>query len=94
MAAHLVIADKGFLIKDMLPQAPQFTSEQVVQTRTIARARIHIERAIRRIENYKILNMIPASLIPQSTEVFQVCVALTNLQYPLIREVEDLYKAE
>nr|CAH7749502.1 unnamed protein product [Callosobruchus chinensis] len=104
-AGDLVIADKGFLIKDMLPQGvhlnippflstPQFTSEQVVQTRTIARARIHIERAIRCIKNYKILNMIPVSLIPQSTEVFKVCVALTNPQYPLIREVEDLYKAE
>ncbi|VEN35545.1 unnamed protein product [Callosobruchus maculatus] len=102
-AGDLIIADKGFLIKDMLPQGvhlnippflstPQFTPEQVIQTRTIARARIHIERAIRRIKHYRILSLIPASLISHSTEIFQTCVALTNLHCPLIREVEDLYK--
>lgn len=69
----------------------QFTSEQVVRTRTIARARIHVERAIKRIKSFNILNMIPSSLIPHSSQVFQVCGALTNLQFPLIKEVETLF---
>lgn len=101
-AGDLVLADKGFLITDMLPQGvslnvppflttAQFTSEQVVRTRTIARARIHVERAIKRIKSFNILNMIPSSLIPHSSQVFQVCGALTNLQFPLIKEVETLF---
>uniref|UniRef100_A0A6P7GDE3 Uncharacterized protein LOC114340901 n=1 Tax=Diabrotica virgifera virgifera TaxID=50390 RepID=A0A6P7GDE3_DIAVI len=101
----LIIADKGFLISDLLPPGvslnippflttAQFTPQQVIQTRTIAKARIHVERAIRRIKCYKILSLVPASLVKHSSYVFQVCAALTNFQYPLIREVEDLYRNE
>lgn len=59
----LVLADKGFLIKDILPPGvslnlppfldiPQLTLEQVLQTEVIATARIYIERAIQRIKCY------------------------------------------
>uniref|UniRef100_A0A6P7H661 Uncharacterized protein LOC114346661 n=1 Tax=Diabrotica virgifera virgifera TaxID=50390 RepID=A0A6P7H661_DIAVI len=99
----LVLADKGFLIKDLLPPGvslnippflvtSQFTPQQAIQTRTIARARIHVERAIRRIKCFSILDSVPSSLIPLSTMIFQVCGALTNMQLPLIAEVEDLYE--
>lgn len=67
----------------------QFTPEQIRQTEVIARARIHVERAIRRIKCYKILSFIPQSLVVHAQKVFQVVGALTNLQYPLIREVEE-----
>lgn len=98
----LIIADKGFLIKDILPPGvnlnlppflsqAQFTPQQVIQTRTIARARIHVERIIQRIQCYSILNSIPSTLIPLATMIFQVCGSLTNFQFPLISEVEDLY---
>lgn len=95
----LILADKGFLIADILPPGvslnippfllqPQFTPEQAIQTRNIARARIHVERAIRRCKAYKILNFIPQNLVPMSTKIWQVCGALTNFQFPLIKEVE------
>lgn len=98
----LILADKGFLIKDLLPTGvclnippflttSQFTPQQVIQTKTIARARIHVERAIRRLKCYSILDSIPSNLISQSSKIFQVCGALTNMQFPLIAEVEDLY---
>lgn len=98
----LVLADKGFLIKDIMPPGvnvnippflttSQFTVEQVRQTECIARARIHVERAIRRMKIFNILNFIPHSLLPHVDAVFQVIGALTNLQYPLIKEVEQLY---
>ena len=101
-AGDLVLADKGFLISDVLPDGvslnlppflttPQFTPAQVVRTRTIAKARIHVERAIRRIKSYTILCSIPATLIPHASVVFQVCAALTNLHFPLIKQVENLY---
>lgn len=103
-AGDLILADKGFLISDILPagvslnippflQTAQFSPEQVRQTECIARARIHVERAIRRMKCYSILNLIPQSLTKHSDIVFQVAGALTNLQYPLIKEVEQFFIA-
>lgn len=56
----MILADKGFLIQDILPYGvtlnlppflttTQFTAEQVRQTELIARARVHVERAINKI---------------------------------------------
>jgi len=61
----LFLADKGFLISDLLPSgvnlnippflvSPQFTPSEVVKTKNIARDRIHVERAIQRL-NKKML---------------------------------------
>lgn len=99
----LVIADKGFLIADLLPAGvtlnippflleKQFTPKQVAMTTNIARARIHVERAIRRLKAYRILNLMPQNLASISSTIFQVCAALTNYQYPLIKEVEMYFK--
>ncbi|XP_022183292.1 uncharacterized protein LOC111042882 [Myzus persicae] len=96
----LILADKGFLIRDILPpgvslnippflDTPQFTPDQVVQTETIAKARIHIERAIQRIKCYSILDVIPFSMLKQAESIFQVVAALTNLQPPLIKEIQN-----
>lgn len=98
----LILADKGFLIKDLLPRGvslnippflstPQFTEEQVYETQKIAKARIHVERAIRRIKCFSILQQVPQYYMSQISTIFQVCAALTNFQYPLIREVEEYY---
>ncbi|KAE9522602.1 hypothetical protein AGLY_017024, partial [Aphis glycines] len=94
----LVLADKGFLIRDILPNGvhlnippflntPQFTKEQICLTETIARARIRVERAIHRIKCYRILNHIPTLLLPHSDCIFKVVSALTNLKFPLIKEI-------
>lgn len=97
-AGDLILADKGFLISDILPPGvslnipsflnqSQFSPEQIIQTRTIARARIHVERAICRIKGFNILNLMAANLMPMSTIIWQVCGALTNFQFPLIKDV-------
>jgi len=96
----LILADKGFLIRDILPpgvslnlppflDTPQFTPEQVLQTEAIAKARIHVERAIQRIKCYSILNFIPSKMLKQAEQIFKVIAALTNLQHPLIQVVQD-----
>ena len=65
-----IMADKGFLINDILPagvtlnippflETWQFTEELVQETKRIARARIHVERAINRIKMFTILSYIP-----------------------------------
>jgi len=92
----LVLADKGFLLHDILPQGvsasippflttQQFTKEQVAETTRIARACIHVERAIQRLKIYKILSLIPASYRPKATKICQVCACLANFQSPVIQ---------
>ncbi|KAG5872180.1 hypothetical protein JTB14_033132 [Gonioctena quinquepunctata] len=98
----LILADKGFLIQDLLPDGvslnippflstPQFTEAQVYEAQRIARARIHVERAIRKIKCFSILEKVPQYYISQISIILQLCAALTSLQYPLIKEVEGYY---
>ena len=66
-AGDLIMADKGFLIHDVMPQGTflnlpaflsgkaKFTKEEAVFSRNISRARIHVERAIQRLRNYTII---------------------------------------
>lgn len=103
-AGDLILADKGFLLKDLLPpgvhlnippflENTQFTPAQVRQTESIARARIHVERAIQRMKLYKILSFIPRSLFEHAGVIVQVIGALTNLHYPLLQEVKQGYSS-
>ena len=100
----LVIADKGFLIQDLMPSGvtlnlppfldtAQFTVSQARATVSIARARIHVERAIQRIKLYGILNFIPYQYRSLASTIFQVCACLTNLQTPLLKESEEAFLA-
>lgn len=79
----LILADKGFLIEDILPYGvrlnvpplltdEQFTKAQVRRTEQIARARVHVERRIKTIKDFDILRHIPAEMFNMATEIFQV----------------------
>lgn len=93
-----VMADRGFNIADILDvrgmklNAPprksgeQFTESELVETRRIASLRIHVERAIGRIKNFQILNLIPNNLAGLSSEIFYVCTFITSFQPPLVKE--------
>ena len=93
-----ILADKGFLIADLLPPGvtvnippflttPQFTLQQIEKTESIAKARIHVERANERIKCFKILNHIKHMSVADASKIFQVCCALTNFKTYLIRKV-------
>jgi hypothetical protein len=96
-AGDMILADKGFLIRDILPpgvtlnipsflsSSRQFTDAQVVSNRAISRARIHVERAIQRVKEYNILDCIPSHHRPIATRIFQLCCALVNLQNKIIK---------
>ena len=102
----LILADKGFTIQRLLPSGVslnippflaskgQFTREEARLCSTIARARIHVERANERIKNFEILNHISASLRPLSTRIIQLCCALVDLQAPLLAEISDSYNVQ
>ncbi len=92
-----VMADKGFTIEDILPlgvslnippflgQNSQMSAEDVVKTQTIASVRIHIERAINKIKNFRIWQGdFPLNLIGVANLMWAVCAFLCNAHDPLI----------
>lgn len=97
VTGDLVLADKGFLIQDIVPvgvsvNVPPFlnhgklTESEAKATKDIARCRIHVERANARLKGFKVLSYIPSYLRCYADKLFQVCAALVNLQFPLIKE--------
>jgi len=94
----MIMADKGFVMQDLLPSGVslnvppflknhRFTKEEAQLTTTIARARIHVERAIARIKTHHILRFIPKHYRNLATKIFQVCACLVNMQAPILKEV-------
>lgn len=93
-----VMADRGFLVRDLLAtrgvtlnippfsHGKQLSIAATTKTRRIAKARIHVERAIGRLKTFKLLQG-PIAL--SSTSVFdqivQVCAALCNLDKHLVK---------
>lgn len=93
----LILADKGFLIQDIVPNGVsvnippflengKFTESEAKATKNIAKCRIHVERANARLKDFKILGFIPPYLRSYTDKVLQLCAALVNLQFPLIKE--------
>ena len=94
-----ILADRGFPIaEDLLLRhaklvipppgsgIQQMTKANVRQTKTIANARIHVERAINRIKWFAILkHVLPITLVPVADEIVSVCATLCNLLPPLVK---------
>ena len=98
LPGDMILADKGFVMQDLLPAGVslnvppflknrRFTKEEAQLTTTIARARIHVERAIARVKNHEILTFIPKHYRTLATKIFQVCSCLVNMQAPILKEV-------
>ena len=93
-----IMADKGFTIQDLLiPRGvrlnippflkanTQMAANDVFATKNIAQLRIHVERAIGRIKEYRILQgTLPASMWDSISDVIYVCSMLTNFGPPLV----------
>ena len=93
-----VMADRGFTIEKLLAplgvglntppflgRRSQMDGTEVTETQQIASLRIHIERAIRRVKEFDIVNcVIPASLAGSANQIWTVCALLTNFQSPLL----------
>ena len=91
-----IMADRGFIIEDVLPpgvalnvpprlnETGQLTENECTTTRRIASVCIHVERAIERIKNYKILHVIPFNMHNSVNQLFIVCAVLTNFLPPLV----------
>lgn len=94
----VIMADRGFQIQEdlMLHHAElevppgaqgnrQMTRAKVKKTKVVANLRIHVERAINRLKDFKILNnTMPINMVSVSDDIITVCAALTNLQPDLV----------
>ncbi|XP_037526103.2 uncharacterized protein LOC119403231 [Rhipicephalus sanguineus] len=95
-----VMVDKGFKIEDLLPLGvsrhmppfriagePQMSQQDVEETKRVASARVHIERVIRRIKEFHILDRpFPINMIDLADAVFKTCAYLCNFRGALIRK--------
>lgn len=101
-AGDLILADKGFLVADILPHdvhinipsfldsdTRQFTQQQISWSRSISRYRIHVERAIQRLKEFRILRDLPHNYRCYATEIFQLCGTLINTQRPILKSSQQ-----
>ena len=93
-----LMADKGFNISDLLvgkgaklvippflKDKCRFTIKNCARTSTVAKARIHVERAIARIKDFRILQgAIPLTMKDLLDDMFIIISAITNLAPPLV----------
>ena len=94
-----VMADKGFDIHEdlnvlglklnippFLKDKVGFTEDDVIKTQTIARHRIHVERAIGKIRRYRIFNsVIPITMLGSINQLWTVSCILSNFQNPVLQ---------
>ena len=94
----MVMADKGFTIRDILPEGVtlniptflvngQFTVQEVNHNRLIASARIRVERSIQHLKTFDILTYIPYQYKKHANKILKVCVCLRNLLKPFLCEI-------
>ncbi|XP_004213091.1 uncharacterized protein LOC101237675 [Hydra vulgaris] len=95
----IALFDKGFNVQDLflsrqvkavippfLRSKRQFTPSEVYHCKRIARARIHIERVIGRLKEYRLLkNTLPITLVPLIDNIWIIAAAIVNLQPPLVK---------
>ena len=95
----LVLADRGFTVRELLNpiqvelKIPAFlkgrgslSAAEELETRRIAKARIHVERFNERLKQFKLIGRkIPLSLAPLATQLVVVAACLVNFQDTLCK---------
>ena len=104
VAGDLILADKDFLIADILPTGVsanlppfllnrEFSENQVFKGRENSRARVHIERINERLKRFLILRHISHNLFTTIDRLVQLCCALVNLQTPILDESSKFFQS-
>ncbi len=64
----------------------QFTHSESYQGKRIARARIHVERVMGRLKEFRLLkNILPLTMIDLCDQIWIIAGAIVNMQPPLIK---------
>ena len=92
------MADRGFNIGDLLlrknaflnipasSDGKQLSGRAVGKSRKISR-RIHVERAMERLKNFKMVQgVITLQLKNSLNQVLRICAVLSNMKDPLLKE--------
>ena len=94
------MTDKGFDIEQDLPDGvllnippflrdEHFSIEQETETRKIASLRVHVERLLSRVKNFRILSTVfPVSMSADLNKIWVICCYLVNFLPPLIRKID------
>ncbi|XP_037529268.1 uncharacterized protein LOC119406607 [Rhipicephalus sanguineus] len=96
-----IMVDKGFTFPYLPPgltiyrppfrerHEAQMNAQDVLETRRIASARVHVERVIARVKSYRILDRpFPICMIDIAESVFKVCCYLSNYRNVLIKDTD------
>ena len=92
--------DRGFPVKhecasrgitchlpDFTRGKKQLSSFEVVRSRRLAQIRIHVERVIGMLRNFRILNNVfPLKCLDELDDIVFIICALTNLQPPIVKD--------
>ncbi|XP_077065770.1 uncharacterized protein LOC143718629 [Siphateles boraxobius] len=91
-----VMADKGFQIEKILSEvgatliipplkkSTQLSMEDTQRTQAVARLRILVERAIRRVKEYHTWDgLVPLSMVGSVNQLWVICCLMSNYQGPL-----------
>lgn len=94
-----IMVDKGFaisnelsqhrleMIRPPLLQGEQLSTEEAKQNASIARARVHVERAIQRLKNFNIFtNKFELNLVPFIDDLIIIAAGITNLSDPILAD--------
>lgn len=95
-----IMVDKGFAIDDIcaengirivrppfLRNKSQFSEAEALSNRSIASARVHVERLNQRIKVFQILgSKMPSCLVRKSEHIMTVIAAIVNLSAPILND--------
>lgn len=100
-----ILADKGFpeiktvidtsgkkiniIMPPFLEKKNEYSKAETLETYSVARVRIHVERIMQRLRTYQILNKIPENLLHSIDEILHICCVLVNLQPPILSNKQD-----
>ena len=94
-----VMFDKGFNVQDLflaqgvtciippfVRSKRRFTLPEVLHAKKIAAARIHIERVMGRLKEFRLLNSpLPINMIDLCDQIWTIAGAIVNMQPPLVK---------
>lgn len=98
----LIIGDRGFEVHDIVEAKQAFlnippfmkgrdrlSSSEEMETKILAKIRIHVEHVMGRIKQFRLLQKtLPLTLRPLLTQIIFVCACLVNFQEPIVFDSE------